>query len=124
MNTVKVSKHELLQKLKANRESHKQLYKQALEGYRALAIEELEKNLATAKSGGEIVVYVTNLARPPEDHTEDYDQAIAMLEMSVDNEIMLSSHDFQAYVMDKWQWSHQVKMLNATYAGGSAPKDF
>lgn len=117
MNTVKVSKTELLNKLKENRSKHTELYKEAAEGYRNTVIEQLEKNLALAKDGGEIRTAINLQA--PQNHTEDYDNIIAQLEMSVDTVIELESHDFQSYVMDKWQWAKAAMFLNSTYAAAS-----
>lgn len=114
MNTVKVKKEDLLSKLLVNRENHRSLFLKAQEGYRALVIAELDKSLKDAREGREIRTYISMDA--PEDHTDDYDNVIEMLQMSVDTEITLLAQDFQRYVLDKWQWSQAALLRNSTYA--------
>lgn len=114
MQSVVVSKKELLEKLEANRTRHAELYKEAQEGFRQLAIEKMEENLSKAKDGGSIELYIQ--LQPPQDHTEEYDNIIEMVKMSVDDQIELMAHDFQQFVLDKWQWSRQVLEVNTSYA--------
>ncbi len=113
MNEVKVSREELVGKLTANRTKHREIFLDAQEGYREQAIIELDKMLAEAKSGKKIrrAVVLTE----PMDQTADYDRAIAMLEMSVDQHIQLSETDFACYVMDEWSWKRQFSMSNMGY---------
>lgn len=117
MNVVTVSREELLSRLKTNKENHTRLYKEAVAGWRQLVVTEMQKNLLSAKDGDDVKLNI-NL-QPPQDHTEDYDNIIAMVEMSVDQTIQLESHDFQAYVLDKWQWAKQAALLNSTYAASA-----
>lgn len=119
MNTVKVQKDQLLMKLQINRESHRALFLKAQEGYRNLVIAELDKSLKDAREGREIRTYIRMEA--PQDHTSDYDNVIEMLRMSVDDTIELEAHDFQCYVMDKWQWAQAAFLANSTYAA-AAPR--
>lgn len=114
MNTVKVRKDELLAKLKSNRESHRALFLEAQEGYRDLVIAELDKSLQDAREGREIRTYIRMDA--PQDHTDDYDNVIEMLKMSVDDTIELKAIEFQCYVMDKWQWAQAAFVANSAYA--------
>ncbi len=103
MNAVTVKKEELLEKLRANRSSHRDVFLKAQEEYRAEVIVELDKMLEDARGGRRIRRMV---ALPePEDHTADYDRVIAMLEMSVGLEIEISEHEFQRYVLDQWEWA-------------------
>jgi hypothetical protein len=51
MNTVKVKREDLLTKVRANREAHRDLFLKAQEGYRKLVIEELDRMLADANEG-------------------------------------------------------------------------
>jgi hypothetical protein len=124
MNTVKVKREELLTKVRANRDAHRDLFLKAQEGYRKLVIEELDKMLAEAKAGRRISRSI-NLARPL-DHTSDYDRVIMMLEMSVDDTIVLDANEFDQYVRDRWAWSHHATTMYESYAVGTpvprAPK--
>lgn len=114
MNTVKVRKDELLAKLKSNRENHRALFLEAQEGYRDLVIAELDKSLKDAREGREIRTYIRMDA--PQDHTDDYDNVIEMLKMSVEDVVELKAIEFQCYVMDKWQWAQAAFLQNSAYA--------
>lgn len=116
MNSVKVKRGELLEKLIANRDGHRALFMKAQDGYRKAVIEALDKALKDAREGREYRVYIALQA--PEDHTEDYDTVISMLTMSVDADIEIEQLDFQCYVRDKWQWAAHANFLNSTYATG------
>lgn len=102
MNTVRVKRTEVLEKLTVNRASHRTVFEQAIEGYHRAVVEHLENALADAKAGKQ---YSTSIYLPqPQDHTRDYDRAIAMLEMSLDDELELSSVEFAQFVLDDWGW--------------------
>lgn len=113
--SVTVDKAELLTILRANRDKHRAQFLKAQEGYRARAIHELDRALADARKGNEVRLA---LSMPvPEDHTEDYDREIRMLEMSVRDEVEIDSHLFDEVVMDRWSWSRNFEKISATYSG-------
>jgi len=120
MNTVKVKREELLAKVRANREAHRELFLKAQEGYRKLVIEELDRMLADARHGRPIQRSAT--LTEPSNHIKDYDRVITMLEMSVDDTITLEARDFDRYVMDSWDWSRFALHTNTAYAA-SVPSD-
>lgn len=114
MKTVKVSKGELLDALKKNREDHRAVFLEAQTNYRVRVIEELDKALEEARSGRQ---YRTNLHLPPPiDMTKEYDRVMAMLGMSVDDVIELSDGEFRQFVLDDWSWRQQFITANSTYA--------
>jgi hypothetical protein len=117
MNTVKVKRQELLTKVRANRDAHRDLFLKAQEGYRKLIIEELDRMLAEAKAGRRISRSI-NLAEHV-DHTSDYDRVIMMLEMSVDDTIVLDANEFDQYVRDRWAWSQHATTMYESYAVGT-----
>lgn len=116
MEKVTVDKDELLTALQENREGHREIFEQALEGYRTRAIEILQGHINDIERGAVERVQVS-LPRP-EDHTKDYDRAIRMVEMSVDNEITLDEMDFQRYVLDDWNWKREFVATSAMYTEG------
>lgn len=118
MNSVRVNKAHLLTKLKENREKHRAIFLEALEGYRKEAIRQLEAQLARAKSSKKFTVYI-NLTQPS-DQTKDYDRAIGMLNMSLDTEIALSEQDYKNYVLDDWTWKSQFLASNSAYSATAA----
>ena len=113
MREIKVNKAELLKKLRENRNEHRAIFEEALEGYRAEAIRLLDKALADAKKGRKIITYIH--LQEPVDQTKDYDRAIGMLEMCVDNEITVTSQEYAQYVMDDWSWKEQFLATNTFY---------
>jgi hypothetical protein len=120
MDDVKVKRVDLLEIIKANRDKHRDLFLKAQVGYRELAIEWFEQRLKDARDGRAIS---RNITMPePVDHTDDYDTAIAMLEMSVDDEVMIDQVAFAQYVMDKWTWKAHADFTNTAYAAKMIPR--
>lgn len=115
MEIVKIKKSVLLETLKENRQAHRTIFEEAQIGYRAEAIRLLDKALQDAKAGRKINTYVRLDA--PIDQTKDYDRAIKMIEMSVDENIEISETDFACYILDDWNWKHSFMTTNAFYIG-------
>lgn len=113
MREVNVKRLELLEKVKINREAHRGLFLKAQEGFKKAVLEALEKSLDDARSGKRF----NNFWQLPEpiDQTAEYDRTIAMLEMSVDETITLTSQEFDCYVMDNWNWKQNVTLRNMSY---------
>lgn len=114
MNAVTVSKKILLSKLKQNRETHLEIFLEAQKGYREAAIVALDKMLDDAKSGKRFQTTIRLVA--PMNQTKDYDRVIAMMEMSIDDEIRLTEHEFQMYVLDQWDWKSLFSTSNRAYS--------
>jgi hypothetical protein len=102
-----------LTKVKQNREQHAATYDKAMQVYREEAIAEIEKLLADAKAGE--IRHAISMTKP-EKHLAEYDQAITMLEMSVDDVIELDEVEFAQYVMDKWSWATTFERSTVSYA--------
>lgn len=140
MERVTVRIVDLLEKLKANRETHKATYEAARVGYREQAIEMFKAELTKAEKGWDFRnnVYL----EPPQDHTNDYDNAIEMLEMSLEASVKgpdtwtsavgtvvtspeeekkqratieISRKDFACYVRDDWGWKAEWFANTSTY---------
>lgn len=114
MDSVNIKRTELLQTLTTNRNAHRKIFLEAQAGYRKMAIRELDAFLSQAKTGARIQRSLTLVE--PVDQTKEYDRAIRMLEMSVDETISLSEQDFQCYVMDEWRWKGQFTSSNIGYS--------
>jgi hypothetical protein len=114
MKTVKIKRDELLAKVKENRAKHEEAYKQAQTVFREEAIAKIKSMLKAAQGTGEIPLYVG--LTEPEEHLEDYDQVITMLEMSVDEVIELENGLFAQYVMDKWAWARAFASNTVGYS--------
>jgi len=119
MGVVTVERDALLAIVKGNREKHREIFLDAVKGFRDKVIEILEQRLADARAGRRLNVRI-NLPTPI-DQTREYDRVIKMLEMSVDPRIELTQSEFSQYVMDDWSWKHQFSKTNSTYTMSAVP---
>jgi hypothetical protein len=110
---VAVKKEDLIAALKKNREQHKKDYDEGLEGYRRALVLELAAMLGAAKEDKD-VNHTIDLERPQE-HLEEYDQLLLMLDMSVDTTVLLTQTEFRQYVMDKWSWKERFTTSTEAY---------
>jgi hypothetical protein len=56
----------------------------------------------------------------PEDHTDDYERAIKMLDLDVREDIELTEQEFAQYVLDDWGWKDQWTTTNSAYLAAKA----
>lgn len=89
---MKFSVADLVKVLKKNRTAHAIEAKENLAGFRKLSIAEMEKNLAKAKAGGEIIMYINR--NKPKNNTKDYDRVLQMLGMTSESEVALTQMEF------------------------------
>jgi hypothetical protein len=107
---------DLLEKVRANRESHVAAFETAWNGYVEYVTKELARNLRDAKKGKVKSTYHFVM---PQNHAEDYDAVIDVLDMSVGEDIEISQVDFRRYARDEWEWKDQFTATNAMYVGAS-----
>lgn len=112
---VVISKPALLDRIRANRETHRSLYDKAFEGYRKAMVADLEEKLEKIKAGKLIDPLLRHQA--PEDHTHDYDDVIDMLEMHQLDEMVLTQAQSRCYVRDDWGWKQSWTTSNSAYIG-------
>lgn len=113
MRTIRVNKGELVNALVEGRKKHKAEYLQACEGYRDTMRSFLKEQVGHLSEGATIPIIITDM--PPKDHTEDYDVALKMLEMSVDSVVELTHEEFRHMVLDDWDWRRHWSALNMKY---------
>jgi hypothetical protein len=116
MRDVRIKKSTLVSRITANRMEHRALFLKAQEGYRAAAIAALDEQLKLARDGKPFVLTELVQLIAPEDHTRDYDRALQMLDMEVEDVVTLSTADFANLVQDQWQWSRQWAFSNSRYS--------
>lgn len=117
MKQITVKKDELLKVLKDNRKEHQNLVWKAQEGFKIAAKEKLEELLEQVKKNKLVEFFTLHELNQPMDKTEDYDRAIQMLEMEVEDEVKVSESEFRCYVQDKWGWTDQMLLSNTKYTG-------
>ena len=113
MRNVTVDRDDFLAKVTANRDGHREVFEEALEGYRRLLQRELQQRISDLKRGLRIDQYIG--LPEPQDHTADYDRVITMAEMSIDDTIQLSEDEFAMYVMDQWRWKQDFAESTLCY---------
>ena len=116
--TVKVET--LLETLKTNRETHKQIVVEARAGYMKKAESALRARLDKIKSG-KIDALVFGLSLPV-DQTKVYDTAIRLLEVHTQDEMELTPTQVRNLVMDEWDWTDHFAMTNSAYSDTAAER--
>jgi hypothetical protein len=113
---------DLKAKLTENRNGHKALFDKALAGWKAAIQKGAQEVLDTKDDAEQIQERLQALyrhLRAPEDQTATYDTAIEMLEMTTDEKIELTQHQFQCYVKDDWDWKEEWLGSNVAYTEGA-----
>ena len=113
MEVVKIEKKKLLERLKTNREKHKEIYAEAKEGYREEAVKRFKSELKKAKKGDDFRASLGILQ--PVSNLKDYDKIIAMVDIHCEDTIELNSHEFSQYMLDDWVWKDNFVMSNSRY---------
>lgn len=117
METGSFVRQDVIEKLKENREKHKTTYEEADANYRQVVVDALRARADDIEGGGKIVLYF-DLPKP-EDHTEDYDEAISMLEWAQGETVELSQAEFRMYVLDKWRWEQSFAANTMSYSNAA-----
>ena len=114
LNNVNLDKRELRSVVQTNRDNHRALFEEAMEGYKRLVVRELERKISDVERGIQIDHRIQ--LEIPEDHTKDYDRVLKMLDMSQDTSIELGERAFDQYVMDNWGWSEEFNTSSQFYS--------
>lgn len=139
-NHTKIPREKLLEAIKENRETHKTEFDKAIIGWRKESVKALKKHQAHVEKvigrmeadvsedkpvkGLNVRNLYPKIPTRPEDHTADYDGLIKRLEMSSDETIWLTHHDFERFVLDKWDWKETFSAQLSNYASPELSTDF
>jgi hypothetical protein len=115
VKTVIVKRADLIDRIAANRATHRSEFEKAFASYRERIVTELEQMLDRAYKGDPVDHYIR--LPIPEDHTEEYDQVLEMLGMEQRTEVEIDYQTFRQYVMDEWSWKAGFTATNSTYSG-------
>jgi hypothetical protein len=122
MENVRIDKSDLLKIIQENRAKHREVFEEAIEGYRKMAVAELERSIAAAKAGQQ---FARMLSLPePVDQTKEYDRAIRMLSLSLDSAIVLDEQTFANLVMDEWHWTKHWTGSNSLYVNTHKNREY
>lgn len=116
MNSVKINRAELLLIVLTNKEKHVREFDEAVADYKNAVVKIAEENLALAKTGNlDEISRMKTVPSRPNSYETSYTRAIRMLQLSVDSEIELTTHDFDQLVLDEWQWKASFSTAKSTY---------
>jgi len=113
LETIRVRKTDLIEKITENRAAHHDTFDRAVDAYRARALELLEQRVAEIRRGEPISLHFG--LPTPEDYTHVYDEALAQLEWTLDDEIELDQQTFAQLVLNKWEWAQRFMANTASY---------
>lgn len=102
--TVKLKKDDLLTKIKQNKADHVEAYNDASKTW-AEDMKKMSTALAKDPTNEKTLEELSIVWRSkPKSYEEEYDLAIAQMEMEIRTEIDLSLQEFNQLVCDKWSW--------------------
>ena len=130
VKTLQVNKSRLQETLSSNLEKHKKEFAEARRGYEAARLDLMRKlgeavaicrSENTSEHRKAIYESYQEFARldTPQNHSESYVQAIALMEWEERDSIELSINDFESYVRDNWNWSGSFKTAYTNYSAHS-----
>lgn len=128
VKTILIERSRLQATLTANLEIHKREYAEAKAGYeekrleliRALAEHALhcskkENNTEKSRKAVHVAYEAFSRLEKPQDHSNDYEQAIALMEWETRDKVEISISDFERFVRDNWTWRAQFKLAHSNY---------
>lgn len=105
MNTIKVEKNRLLNKVRENREKHIVEFKEAITVYRKELISRLEQELSRLKQNDVNFDYSRIRLEVPVSYVAEYDRVISQLEWHADDFVELTTNQVDQYINDNWSWT-------------------
>ena len=108
MKSIKINKNELLKIVRENKDKHVKEYNESVEDYKAAAVKVAKEHVELANTGDLTkIAKIKAMPSAPTSYEKEYDRAIRMLELSVEDVIDLESDVFNQLVLDEWIWKHQ-----------------
>lgn len=117
LNDLTFEKSTIIERLGVNRTKHLERFEKAWSSYTKKQIETLEKTIEELRNlkPGNAGLQDRILLPVPDDHTEDYDLAIEMLNLATNAEVTMSAQQYERFMLDRWDWKHQFETTNAFY---------
>ena len=116
MNAIKMNRVELLAIVQENLKKHLAEYAESVEDYKAGVLKITTANLKLAKTGDtEKFNGIKSVPQAPRSYEKEYNRAIRMLELSVEDVIEIEEDVFNQLVLDEWAWKHNFVATGALY---------
>lgn len=112
--TVTISKANLIQALKTNKDNHIKDYDEAVDAY----VTEVNKQLKELKNkidSGDLDISLRLIK--PIDNSDKYDEIIQLFEWEINDNVELTKQEFESYVLDKASFAQEARFSNQTYKG-------
>lgn len=112
-----VSVASLRETIQRNRDEHVALFEQACERYHEEALAWLSTRMEEIRAGVKTRPTRVYFNLPmPEEHTDDYDRVLKMLELHTQDTIELNEHEVGQYVLNEWHWAATFAANTVSYA--------
>jgi hypothetical protein len=115
MNSVKMNRKELLKIVKDNAKKHVTEYVESVEDYKVAVLKVAQENLKKAKTADTKQFKFRAMPTAPQSYEDNYNRAIRMLELSVEDIIEVEEHVFNQLVLDEWGWKQNFVAQSALY---------
>ena len=116
MRSVKINKAELLKIVQDNKKKHVKEFEESVKDYKKGAIKLAKEHVDLAKSGDlDKIAKIKAMPQKPMSYEKEYDRAIRMLELSVEDVIELEDDVFNQLVLDEWSWKNTFVATGAMY---------
>ena len=115
MNSVKMNRKELLKIVKENAKKHVADYNESVEDYKVAVLKVAQENLKKAKTGDLALFKFRAMPQAPASYEDNYNRAIRMLELSVEDIIDVEEHIFNQLVLDEWGWKQNFIAQSSLY---------
>lgn len=125
---INVDRKKLVETLKTNRQTHIDDHKEALEGWvrsrrsiiaQATHVIDTDDEEQFLKALANLSNRLVETQHRPVEHTENYDLAIGMLELSVDDTVELTAQQYRELVKDDWTWKSSFMATKNFYSASS-----
>ena len=116
MNSIKMNRLELLKIVQDNKVKHIDAYAESKEDYKILVLQYCTQNLKLAKLGNIAdFTKIKSVPSAPVSYEQNYNRAIRMLELSVEEIIDVEEDVFNQLVLDEWGWKHSFVASSTLY---------
>ena len=116
MNAIKMNRLELLNIVRANKETHVAAFVESVEDYKALVAKITAANAKLGKTGDlEEFKKIKAVPAAPVSYEDSYRRAIRMLELSVEDIIEVEEDIFNQLVLDEWSWKRGFVASTMSY---------
>lgn len=112
MQQVTIPKSEFVTRVTTNRDAHKAQFIEAMAGYKAKALEWLKDQAEKVEKGESIPFCDLPI---PKSHLSDYERALLMVQLSVEDQVVLEGREFAQFIMDEWDWKRDFAATSAMY---------